>query len=262
MVPAAHQAFVEQAIALFMADPRFVGLAAAGSWISATMDEHSDVDLVAIAAPSALRDVMSERPAILERLGPLLVSFTGEHVGEPRVMIALYGPPLLHVDVKFIGLDDLATRVEDPVVLWDRDGVVSHALAASKPHWPLPDWQWIEDRFWVWVHYGATKIARGELYEALDFLSFLRSTVLAPLGAVAQGRRPRGVRFLERDLPELATALRATLAAYDEEAIRAALRAAVTLYRELREQSAPPALERRTAAELAAVAFLESPVNT
>ncbi|MBI2206762.1 MAG: hypothetical protein HYU41_23240 [Candidatus Rokubacteria bacterium] len=41
--------------------------------------------------------------------------------------------------------------------------------------------QWIEDRFWVRMHYIAAKIARGELFEAIDGLVFVRSRVLGPL---------------------------------------------------------------------------------
>lgn len=256
MIPAMHQAFVDHALPVLAADPRFVGVAAAGSWISGTMDTHSDVDLVVIVEPSSVDAVSAERRVILDKLGPVLAAFTGEHVGEPRVMIALYGPPLLHVDVKFIGLGDLATRVEDPVILWEREGAVSRALAQSRPRWPQPDWQWIEDRFWVWVHYGAAKLARGELYEALDFLGFLRGMVLAPLGTLARGRSARGVRLLERDLPELATALRATVAGYDAQELHAALVAAIALYLRLREEAAPPGLAKRSAAEQAATAYL------
>lgn len=133
---------------------------------------------------------------------------------------------------------------------------MSRAIASSASHWPQPDWQRTEDRFWVWVHYAATKLARGELYEALDCLTFLRGTVLAPLAATARGRNARGVRFLERDLPDVAVALRATIAGYDEKEIRAAVTATIAFYRGLREESAPPTLVQREAAERAAVAFL------
>jgi hypothetical protein len=35
-------------------------------------------------------------------------AFSGEHVGEPRALICLYGPPLLPVDLKFVSLSDAA----------------------------------------------------------------------------------------------------------------------------------------------------------
>ncbi len=231
-------------------------MAAAGSWITNTLDEHSDVDLVVAVSPAAVAEVTAERPAILARLGPLLTAFTGEHVGEPRLMIALYGPPLLHVDVKFVSADDLAVRVEDPVILWERDGAFSRAFAASAPAWPRPSWQWIEDRFWVWVHYGATKIARGELFEAEAFLSFLRMTALGPLASLAAGLPARGVRHVERDLPAFAEELRATVATADRAQLWSALRATVGIYGRLRESSAPTSLVRRREAEDAVVAYL------
>src|SRR6185295_12839336 len=103
---------------------------------------------------------VSDRHAIAAALGSLLTAFTGEHVNEPRLLICLYGPPLIHVDLKFLSPSQLNPRVEDPIVLWDCEDEVRRALAAGAAAYPSPDLQWIEDRFWVWIHYGATKIAR------------------------------------------------------------------------------------------------------
>src|SRR4051794_24456776 len=156
------------------------------------MDEFSDLDLVFVCRDGAEVDMVEEAPTFAAALGPLLAAFTGEHVGEPRLLIALYGPPLLHVDLKFVALSDLAVRVEDGVVAWERDGLVSATLAGSAAVWPAPDPQWLEDRFWVWVHYCATKIGRGELFECLDGLGMIRGLVLGPLLAVRAGARPQG----------------------------------------------------------------------
>jgi hypothetical protein len=130
---------------------------------------------------------MGDRHAIAASLGHLLAAFTGEHVGEPRVLICLYDNPLLHVDLKFVSLEDVCLRVEDPVVFWQRAGRVGHALIGEQAKFPAPDRRWIEDRFWVWVHYASARIGRGELFEAIDFLSFLRLNVLsAPSGLNAR----------------------------------------------------------------------------
>ena len=83
----------------------------------------------------------------------MLACFTGEHVGEPRLLITLYGPPPVHVDLKFASDRGLEQRVEDGLVLWQRDGALDAALRRTAAAWPRPDRQWIEDRFWVWVHY-------------------------------------------------------------------------------------------------------------
>ena len=139
--------------------------------------------------------------------------------------------PLLHVDLKFIRLSDAATRVEEPVVLWERDGRFSEALKTGTAVFPGPDLQWIEDRFWVWVHYAAGKIGRGELFEAIEGLSFLRVQVLGPLALLSQGARPSGVRKIEFLAPELAREMESTLATYSAQSCAAALHSAADLYR-------------------------------
>ena len=70
---------------------------------------------------------IAERRDFAERLGPLLAVFSGEHVGEPRLLICLYGPPLLHVDLKYITAKTFGA-LGASFVLWARDAV---ELAAS-----------------------------------------------------------------------------------------------------------------------------------
>ena len=224
------------------------------------MDEWSDLDLVVAVEPAEYEAVLGSRVELAGRLGPLLAAFTGEHVGEPRLLICLYGPPALHVDLKFVRLDDAAQRVEDPVVLWERDGRLTRAMRSGEASYPSPDLQWIEDRFWVWVHYGAAKIGRGELWEALDFLAFLRSRVLGPLASMARGSRATGVRKLERVAPELVVDLRRTVATHDRNSCLRALQATAELYVRLRAQltggGSSAALVRRVDAERVALAYL------
>ncbi len=253
-IPESHARFLENAVTRLAADPRILGVAAGGSYLNGQLDEYSDVDLVIAVDPAQMPAVLAERATLAGSLGELLAAFTGEHVGEPRLLICLYDAPLLHVDLKFVATPDVAVRVEDPAVLWERDGRVTAALAGRAAAYPQPDAQWIEDRFWIWVHYGATKIGRGELFEALDFLSYLRGQVLGPLGLERAGARPAGVRKIERAAPDFARALVATVATHDARACLSALEAAVAIYRDLRA-TAKPALVRH-AAERAATQYV------
>lgn len=257
MLPKEHQTFLDQALPIFQQDERFLGVAAAGSWITGSMDKYSDLDLIAVADPRHQPAVMSDRQVIVAQLGSLLAAFTGEHVDEPRLLICLYDRPLLHVDVKFVALDDLESRIENPVVLWERDGSLSRTISRSEPRHPMPDAQGIEDRFWIWVHYAALRLGRGELFEVIDFLSYLRSQVLGPLALVSHGQLPRGVRRLETlakaDLPDFER----TVPAYDRASCGRAIEASVALYRRLREQAPSRAtLTLRDAAEKGAVEYL------
>ena len=253
-VPEAHREFLQRSVDRLKTDPRIVGIAAGGSFMTNSMDEFSDLDLVIAVEPTSQDEVMAERMKVAASLGVLLAAFTGEHVGEPRVLICLYEAPLLHVDLKFVSLDDVATRVEDPFVLWERDGRVSSALAYGKAEYPSRSPEWIEERFWIWVHYGATKIARGELFEAIDFLSFLRGTVLGPLALARAGARPTGVRKIETVAPEFAVELRRTIASHDAADCLRALRACVDLYRSLTPRRSSGRVE---AAAMEYVAALE-----
>lgn len=233
-LPAPHRAFLAHAIDVLAQDPRIVGVTAGGSFLSGDMDEFSDVDLVVVTEPERQDEVLRTRMAIAGRLGTLLSAFTGEHVGEPRLLICLYDAPLLHVDLKFVSFDTVRQRVEDPAVLWERNGRISAALAQGEARYPQPDMAWIGERFWIWMHYGAGKIGRGELFEAIDFLSFIRSAVLGPLALRRAGARPQGVRKIERHDPAFAQRLQATVARYDARDCLRALEACIALYRKLR----------------------------
>jgi predicted nucleotidyltransferase len=242
-LPETHRLFLAQSVERLRGDSRIVGVAAGGSFVLGTMDEFSDLDLVVVVTPAHWTEVMADRLTIAAKLGRFLAGFTGEHVGEPRLLICLYGPPLLHVDFKFVSLADFSERVEDPVVLWEKDHELSRQIKPGTAVFPGPNKVWIEDRFWIWVHYATAKIGRGEYFEALDFLGSLRGMVLGPLILERQGRRPQGVRRIEEYGGDYLPMLLQTIATHDRTSCLAALRAAIHLYRLLRECSTESAVE-------------------
>jgi len=251
-LPTSLRGFLERGLPLLTADSRVIGVAAGGSVATGGTDEFSDLDLVIAVDPGAYPGVLAERRAIAEGLGQLLAAFTGEHVGETRLLICLYDEPLLHVDLKFVALEDAAERVEDPIVLFERDGRLSAVLAGGVARFPQPDLQWIEDRFWTWLHYLTLKLLRGELFDVLEGLGFLRARVLGPLVLLRAGARPSGVRRIEFAAPDAVPELARTVAAYDHGSAHAALSAVVVMYRRLRDELATPGLKRGSAAEAAA----------
>lgn len=226
--------FANRAAAILKADGSIIGLAAAGSWLTNEIDEFSDLDLVIVTKEKITGD-KDRMLTYARQLGNFLSGFTGEHVGEPRVLICLYDDPLLHVDLKFVTLDEFAARIETPVILFDTDGQLEETLARSAAQFPYPDYQWIEDRFWAWVHYTLLKTGRGELLEAYDCFGFLRMTVFGPLLHIKNGNLPRGVRKIETQLdPQDISDLQGTLPDYNRPSLLDSLRNAVALYRRLR----------------------------
>jgi hypothetical protein len=258
-LPEVHSAFLSKALSYFQQDRRLVGLAVGGSFLTGSIDEYSDLDLVIGVEPDAYVEVLADRRNMASGIGSLLAAFTGEHVGEPRLLICLYGPPLLHVDLKFVSLTDASVRVEDPIILWERDERFHKALESGVAHYPQPDPHWIDERFWMWVHYCAGRIGRGELFEAINFLNYLRDEVLGPLCLVASGARPDGVRKIEWLAPQFTDQLRATVPSYDSHSCAEALLATVGLYRTLRTQWPKPVINDQ--AEDAALAYLEQIVT-
>jgi hypothetical protein len=231
-----HNEFVKRIIEKVKADSTIVGLAAGGSWIDNQMDEFSDIDLV-LVTEQIVSNSFDKMYGYANQFGHLLNAFTGEHVGEKRLLICMYTNPLIHVDIKFVTCEEFKQRVENPIILWDKDGSIKNSIETTVPVWPELDYQWIEDRFWTWIHYATLKIGRGENFEALDFLSFLRVTVLAPLLQIKNGQLPRGLRkieqtFIKNDLIELEK----TISAYSAISIIEALEQSIVLYKDLRKK--------------------------
>lgn len=244
-----QQKFIENVVEKIKDDENVIGLAVAGSFITHEVDEFSDVDLILVTENKISTEV-DKMIAYASSFGDYINGFTGEHVGEPRVLICLYDNPLLHVDIKFLTLEEFENRVEDPVILYDRNNSLKEIIHATKSEWPNPDYQWIEDRFWTWVHYAALKLGRGENFEALDFLSFLRLTVTSPLLQLKNGKLPRGLRKVEFNFePDDLKKLVGTVPAYTTASIFDSLDNTIKLYRELREIVYPPTVVRRTNTE-------------
>lgn len=239
-LPELHSGMRDRVIAAMRADSRFEALLGSGSLAYGGFDEQSDLDLVLVVRAADHAQVMAERRDFAANLGPLLSAFSGEHVGEPRLLICLFGPPLLHVDLKHITMADLSGLSERPVVLWARDARdVDRHVAETTIRKRIRDPQWYEERAWVWLHYGATKLLRGELFEAIGTLDFFRDQVLGAMLQRNAGRPARGVRRIE-ELAGASDRLAATLPGTDRESIARALKQAAALYVDLRQVDPPP----------------------
>lgn len=257
-----QQEFAYRVASLVKNDGSVIGLAASGSFITNELDEFSDLDLILITEEKIAGD-KNKMVAYAKGFGDFISGFTGEHVGEPRVLICLYDNPLLHVDIKFLTLPEFYDRVENPVVLFERDNQLTEIINSTKAKWPQPDYQWIEDRFWTWVHYACLKIGRGELMEAFDFLSFLRMMVLSPLLQVKNNKQARGLRRVETQLSlsDLEN-LKITIAQYNRESITKALDNSISIYKSLRRKLYPETVELQTKAEKRSLEYFRKIKNS
>lgn len=226
--------FANRAKTILEADDNVIGLAVAGSWLTNEIDEFSDLDLILVTT-NKVSDDKNSMLDYAKRLGDFLSGFTGEHIGERRVLICLYDNPLLHVDLKFLTLSEFHSRIETPILLLDKKGLLQKAINNSTARFPYPDFQWIEDRFWIWIHYTLLKIGRGEYLEAYDFFGFLRMVVFGPLLHMKNGNLPRGVRKVEAELKaDDLDNLLSTIPNYNRQGLLESVRNSVSLYRQLR----------------------------
>ena len=123
--------------------------------------------------------------------------FVADHLGIPSLTIVLYDD-LVHVDFDVISVDRAAEHNQalPAVVLWERDPI-SAALPGTYESDVAADVRWMEARIWTWSWYIQSKVLRGELYEALDGLQYVRGQVLFRLLALGRGDRPSGGRRAE-----------------------------------------------------------------
>jgi len=234
-LPLTHATFLERIRGAVTSDERFSALLIGGSYIHGGLDEHSDLDFVVIVKDESYADVMASRMDFARALPNFISAFTGDHVGEPRLLICLYGPPLLHIDLKFVLVSDLDHQIEQRAVLFAREPAeIENRLKAGMIAWPNLPSEWFEARAWIWLHYAATKLARGELYEAIGMLGFFREQVLGPLLYRRAGKNQRGVRRLEALRLDEQGKLAATVARHDASSVKDAIEASIDYYLDLR----------------------------
>ncbi|MFO3839951.1 nucleotidyltransferase domain-containing protein [Klebsiella grimontii] len=239
-LPDLHRSFAEHLKLQFQSDSRIHSLLAGGSIIHGGFDKYSDLDFVVVVDPLYYDEIMAQRVAFAGTLGHLLHAFSGEHVGEPRLLICLYGPELLHVDLKFVTLEMLTQRVEEPAVLFTRDNrALQQQLAKFSAHWPDMTPEWFESRAWIWLHYAVVKLGRGELFETIGMLSFFREQVLGPMLHRRANLPQRGVRRIESRGIDPDGLLTSTLATHDRDSVSVAIRMALDAYITLRADALP-----------------------
>jgi predicted nucleotidyltransferase len=229
-----HRAKVEAAVRAGLDNADVVAMALAGSFAQGNADELSDVDLRLYVADAAIDRTVRGIPALSASCGTVIALFTGEHVGAPALSIVLF-EDLVHVDFDVLSSSGAAEHNRGlPVhVLWERDGV-SALLPGADATDVAGDLRWIEDRLWTWCWYIQSKILRGELYEALDGLQYVRDQVLFRLVAFERGTRPAGARRVEDALGDREEAFAHTIPhAHAAGAALSALRAEIDLYLDL-----------------------------
>jgi len=236
-----HRAKAESACRAALADPDVVAMVVTGSFATGIADELSDVDLRVYVRPDAVESVVARVPDLAAAGGSVVALFVAEHLAIPTLTIVLYDD-LVHVDFDVVAADRAAEHNDGlpAVVLWEREPI-SDALPGTYAPEVASGVRWMEARIWTWSWYIQSKVLRGELYEALDGLQYVRDQVLFRLLAFHGERRPAGGRRAEAVVGDHRDAFARTIPrSLDPATVLAALREEIDLYRVL----ADPLLER------------------
>jgi hypothetical protein len=214
-----------------MNEPNVLGMLIGGSFASGEADVYSDLDMQLVVGDEGVETTSAELRHMAEEAGPVVAAFYAEHVGLPYMLIVLY-EDLIHADFEPVAVSHVGPRNAGLAahILWERDGIVSSALPGTHEDDPATDLRWIEDRMWTWSWHIQTKVLRGELYEALDGLQYVRDSVLFKLLAMRRGERPTGARRVEARTGEWTPQFAATLPVLSRESMMESLRASMTLY--------------------------------
>ena len=254
MQPSAE--FLNRTVSLAEKDPRIVGVALHQA--SDQEKEFTNTELVLVCQPEAFEEITADFIGVAEALGPLLQAYEQPKGEGEKELTCLYDEPLQRVDLRLLPLDNLS-EIHHPSVLWDREDQLRLALSARRDPATSLDLQWMEDRFWLWLHSAATALKEGAVFEAHHLMSCMRSRILAPLVLKKEGLSPAGgLHELEKTDGENLSSLRATVPLYDARSCEISLREAAKLYVDLRETLASVDLVRHRRAEMAVMRHLHT----
>jgi len=230
-----HRAHLEAVCRAASGRHGIVGMVIGGSFASGQADEFSDLDLQLVLEREEAEGLVGQLRDIADAAGRVVAAFTAEHVGLPNMLIVLY-EDLVHADFEPVPLMRLSERNAglSSFILWDHDGSISSTLPSGRKHDdPVRELTWFEARMWTWSWYIQTKLLRGELYEALDGLQYIRNNVLFSLLARHRGELATGARRAEQRLGSWADRFAVTVPDMTRPSILTALRETMRLYADL-----------------------------
>jgi hypothetical protein len=171
------------------------------------------------------------------KVAPPIAQFPANHLGIPDLAVFFldYNGELVKVDIWTMSSDGLA-RLSSALVVHDPGGFIAAARAAlptSPASSPSPDYSDLHHKFCGWMWFTHSKIARSNLFEAIESLDFfMRGYALLPFLHLLASTPSHGYRHLEQQLPEpMLTALRATYPrSHDKEEVTRAFWALIDLF--------------------------------
>ena len=196
--------------------PSQVEMVVKGSIAAGHVDAFSDIDLRFVGDPVGVARVQQAFSSTVARLGPVITSFPATHLGLPDLLI------------NFIEVDGMVVKIDADFSPEDETGSAESTLTVLRD---------IDRKFTGWLWYVFSKIARGELFEAVDALDTMRARAVVPSLQLRAGIPAEGFRRLEDrlDAAQLKRLRDTYPRSFERSEMLRALHAMVSLYQELRD---------------------------
>lgn len=204
-----HKKIAERAITKLTEDDRVIGLYLSGSFAEGKPDIFSDLDLFILVPDNQRRQPIEDHNSLINEIGKVGARFPAVHLGDPNQIIVFYEEDIpIHVDFQYKTPKELSPNAKGKkaIIVLDRSGeliewqeMCHQSEADYSPS--LDEVQYIEDRFWGWVWYTYSKIARGELWEARSSEEYLRNNVIVKLMYHNLFLPDEGNRRIEQKIP-------------------------------------------------------------
>lgn len=172
-----------------------------GSLMKQTANEYSDIDLVAFVDNDCdIEDVKSEINKEVRNNFDVITDFTATHIGMNNLLIFFIrsADEVVKIDIDVALLKDVAAKMHF-MLLYSREQNFADQMKTGYLK-DEPDFADLHAKFTGWMWYTYTKIKRGELLEAADSISVMRSYAAVPCILFAAGLPVEGYRFIEKRL--------------------------------------------------------------
>lgn len=235
-----HRRVLQSILEHFYALPDVSGALLSGSTAAGNMDPHSDLDVGIVFADDDSRERVWQQRWQWE-IAPWFHRFDADHV-KPHFVIYLFEPGV-KADICLYTQDDLPGEGGAPyAIAWDvTRRLREHVAKANAAQKPRVDWSNAvhqDERFWSWMFYIATHVARGEYYTCATDFYMLREIVEAWHAKLAGAHAFNARRVEFREPKHFRERIAQAFPSPEKESLRKASLALIKLQRELRPQVA------------------------
>ena len=231
--------FLKKYIDYVTIDNKIVGTILSGPAIEKRLEADTVLELIVIIEDNSYYKIIYERNKFASRFGNIISYYDDYNdtndTNDTNEFVCIYEKDLLQVTFKFVNASIILNKLFVGEIIYDKNNNLSDKLNITKKKNISLSIQWYENRFWILLNYGITKLNSNQLMEAIEYISFIRQSIITPMIHMKLNQQQRDSDYLEFDAPEFIDKLKLTVSLYDKSLISKAYEELVIFYIELRK---------------------------